>query len=131
MESSFRTPYRSSSVPESGVSSTPSGGVGMVDEHAISDSQLLSLGTPASWCSPEGTRAARIQTDPEIIKARLKARVAQAQQIRQKKACGSVRPEAGMLYELRQQPGGTCLREAVQGQRPATYTTQQVQTDRD
>ena len=62
----------------------------------------------------------------DVKKSRLKAKVAQAQDIQRTRKSGDTRPVAGQLYTKKNNGNQMTLKEAFEGYRPRSYTKKQV-----
>ena len=71
--------------------------------------------------------AERSRVGDEVVKARMKARVGQAQRIKKKREAGGVRPVPGGWFRQRRTGrGAVTLSQTVGGWTPRTYSKQQV-----
>ena len=71
--------------------------------------------------------AERARVRDEVGKARMKAKVGQAQRIKKKREAGGVRPEPGAWFRQRRTGrGALTLSQTVGGWTPRTYNKQQV-----
>ncbi len=120
-ETSFRTPVKAGQETVDRAKSGHSAPVLQKEESVTEQSEI-----GAKQSGSDGICAKYVAVSEEVAKKRLRAKVAQAQRIKQKKDQGGVKPSMGSLLTHKRSAPRLKMRQATQGQTPHTYTKQQV-----